>query len=79
MKGTIAGKNLDRGFGFITPEGKEDTKENNIFFHASALVEGLVFETLPEKSVVEFEVTPSDKGDRAVNVRLAVVAAPLAA
>ncbi len=68
MKGTIAGKNDEKGFGFITPEGMEDTKENNVFFHVSGLLEGTVFETLEKGAMVEFDKEPSEKGDRAVRV-----------
>lgn len=70
MKGTVAGKNEEKGFGFITPEGMEDTKANNVFFHASAL-EGVTFEELSVGSVVEFDKEPSEKGDRAVHVHVA--------
>lgn len=70
MKGTIAGKNDEKGFGFITPEGMEDTKENNIFFHTSAL-EGVSFEELVKGFVVEFDKEPSEKGDRATHVKRA--------
>lgn len=74
MKGTIAGKNDEKGFGFITPEGMEDTRESNIFFHVSGL-EGISFEELAKGMVVEFDKEPSEKGDRAVRVRLAEAAA----
>ena len=70
MKGTIAGKNDEKGFGFITPEGMEDTKENNVFFHTSAL-EGVSFEELVIGTVVEFEKEASEKGFRAAHVKRA--------
>ncbi len=70
MKGTIAGKNEEKGFGFITPEGMEDKKENNVFFHTSAL-EGVVFEDLKIGDVVVFEKESSEKGPRAVGVKRA--------
>ena len=69
MKGTIAGKNDEKGFGFITPEGMEDTKENNVFFHTTALIDGLMFEELVKGFVVEFDQEASEKGRRAVNVK----------
>ncbi len=69
MKGIIAGKNDEKGFGFITPEGMENKKENNVFFHTSALV-GVRFEELAEGMTVEFEKQDSDKGPRAVDVKL---------
>ena len=68
MKGTISGKNEEKGFGFITPEGMDDIKENNVFFHTSALVD-VSFEELVKGFVVEFDKEPSPKGDRAVNVK----------
>ncbi|MEI7512489.1 MAG: cold shock domain-containing protein [Candidatus Uhrbacteria bacterium] len=71
MKGIIAGKNDEKGFGFITPEGKEDKKENNVFFHTTALIDGTVFAELQKGDMVEFDTEASDKGPRAVNVRRA--------
>ncbi len=67
MKGIIAGKNDEKGFGFITPEGMEDMKQNNVFFHTSALM-GVSFEELQKGDMVEFETEASEKGPRAVNV-----------
>ena len=70
MKGKISGINGEKGFGFITEEGKEDKKENNVFFHSSALV-GVSFDSLQIGSMVEYDVEASEKGPRAVNVKLA--------
>ncbi|MFA4954952.1 MAG: cold shock domain-containing protein [Patescibacteria group bacterium] len=70
MKGTISGKNDEKGFGFITPEGMEDSKENNVFFHTSAL-EGVTFEELVKGFAVEFDKEASDKGPRATHVKRA--------
>ena len=70
MKGKISGKNDEKGFGFITPEGMEDMKQNNVFFHSSALV-GVSFDELRLQDVVEFDTEASDKGPRAVNVKKA--------
>lgn len=54
----------DRGFGFISAtDGRE------IFFHRSSLTNG-VFDSLTEEQAVEFEVEKSDKGPRAVDVRV---------
>ncbi len=74
MKGTIASKNEEKGFGFITPEGMENMKENNVFFHTTAL-EGMSFEEIQVGDVVEFDKQPSEKGDRAVGVKRAVATA----
>ena len=61
-KGTIR-KLSERGYGFI----KCDTGGPDIFFHASALAEGVVFDELIEGQAVEFtkgEGTPGDKGEK---------------
>jgi len=55
----------DRGFGFIS-----DTDGREVFFHQNALVE-VKFEALNEDQAVSYDVEKSDKGLRAVNVRLA--------
>jgi len=54
----------DRGFGFIS-----DTDGKEVFFHQTSLVE-TTFDALNEEQSVEFEVEKSDKGPRAVNVRV---------
>jgi CspA family cold shock protein len=54
----------DRGFGFIS-----DTDGKEVFFHQTSLVE-TTFDALNEGQSVEFEVEKSDKGPRAVNVRV---------
>ena len=74
MKGTITSKNDERKFGFITPEGMEDIKANNIFFHITAL-EGVSFDELTPGMLVEFDKEPSDRGDRAVHVKRATAVA----
>lgn len=55
----------DRGFGFIS-----DSDGREVFFHQSSLVDQK-FDSLNEEAEVEFEVEKSEKGPRAVNVRLA--------
>lgn len=64
-KGKIKKLMRDRGFGFIS-----DTDGRELFFHQSGLVE-TVFSALSEDQQVEFEVEKSDKGPRAVGVRVA--------
>lgn len=54
----------DRGFGFIS-----DTDGREVFFHRSSVVDSQ-FESLNEEQTVEFEIEKSDKGPRAVNVRV---------
>ncbi len=62
--GTIKWFNASRGFGFI---GREDGED--VFVHHSAIqTDG--FRTLEEGQRVEFDVEPSPKGPRAVNVTL---------
>lgn len=63
MTGTIK-KLLDRGFGFIAPEGQTD----EIFFHSKEL-QGITFDELREGDKVEFEVQQGEKGPAAVKVR----------
>jgi CspA family cold shock protein len=54
----------DRGFGFIL-----DTDGREVFFHRSSLV-GSDFDSIREEQAVEFDVEQSDKGPRAVNVKV---------
>lgn len=54
----------DRGFGFIS-----DTDGREVFFHQGGLV-GVNFTDLKEGQDVEFEVETTEKGPRAVDVRL---------
>jgi len=54
----------DRGFGFIKVEGGSD-----IFFHRSHVRDG-DFDALEEGVSVEFETADSDKGPRAVWVKV---------
>ena len=54
----------ERGFGFIA-----DTDGKEVFFHQTSLVE-TTFDALNEEQAVEFEVEKSDKGPRAVSVRV---------
>lgn len=63
-KGKIKKLVRDRGFGFIA-----DTDGREVFFHQSGLVD-VSFTALNEDQNVEFEVETSDKGPRAMNVRV---------
>jgi len=64
MTGKVKWFNDEKGYGFISPEdGSKD-----VFCHHSA-IQGEGFKTLAENAKVEFEVTMSDKGPRAANVR----------
>lgn len=63
MNGVIK-KKMDRGFGFIAPEGQE----KDLFFHGNSLV-GATFDELKEGDNVTFETEESPKGLNAVNVK----------
>lgn len=54
----------DRGFGFIS-----DTDGREVFFHQSSIIDSK-FSDLTDGQEVEFEVEKSEKGPRAVNVRI---------
>ena len=63
MKGKVKWFNDAKGYGFIT---KEDGKD--IFVHYSSIqIEG--FKSLKEGQEVEFDVEPSQRGDKAINVK----------
>lgn len=57
----------DKGFGFLTIEGRA----KDLFFHSKALV-GVAFEDLKVGDPVTFEdIGGTNKGDAAIGVRLA--------
>jgi CspA family cold shock protein len=63
--GTVKWFNDEKRFGFITPdEGGKD-----LFVHQSGIADGGT--TLEEGAKVEYESEDSDRGPKAVNVRLA--------
>ena len=63
MKGKVIRFNKNKGFGFIKSDDDKD-----VFFHYSELVmEG--FKDIAVGSDVEFDVTETDKGLRASNVK----------
>ena len=64
MRGTVKNFNKEKGYGFIkTDEGKD------LFFHYSELqMEG--FKTVNQGQTVEFEVIETEKGLRAVNIKV---------
>ena len=68
--GTIA-RVTDKGYGFIKPaeEGAKD-----VFFHAHALADGLMFDDLREGDTVTYELEEGPKGPAAANVARAETA-----
>ena len=63
MNGTVKFFNDMKRYGFISGEDGEE-----YFVHQSGLEEGVVIQ---EDDEVEFEVEESDKGPRAINVKIA--------
>ena len=66
-QGTILKVNCLRGFGFIGRVGERD-----IFFHRTALADGLIFDGRLVELRVVFDEYETAKGPRAVNVRPAI-------
>lgn len=64
MQGIIKTK-TDKGFGFISIEGRE----KDLFFHSNDLV-GVTFDTLQPGTKVSFEEKDTEKGKSATNVAL---------
>lgn len=62
-KGVVKWFNNKKGFGFIAQEGSD----KDLFVHFSN-IKGDGFKTLQEGDPVEYDVTESDKGLKAVNV-----------
>jgi len=65
--GTIKTVVLARGFAFVRPDGGK--REDDLFFHARDLRDGLEFDEQLTERRVEFEVVNSPKGAKAANVR----------
>jgi CspA family cold shock protein len=64
--GTVKWFNVEKGFGFITPEdGSKD-----LFFHHSEIINGSIYVILNDGQAVEFEVGQGQKGPAAFNVKL---------
>lgn len=57
----------DKGFGFIA---SDESPDKDLFFHSSAL-QGVAYNDLKEGDVVSFDTEDSDRGPRAINVKLA--------
>lgn len=65
-KGTVKWFNSKKGFGFIKKEDGTD-----VFVHYTGVV-GEGFKTLSEGDNVEFEIEDSEKGPRAIDVKIIV-------
>lgn len=63
MMGIVTKFDVTRGFGFIRP----DDNTRDVFIHFTGII-GSGFRTLNEGEVVSYDLEPSDKGPRAVNV-----------
>jgi CspA family cold shock protein len=68
MRGTVIRKRSE-GYGFIKP----DDGSKDVFFHATAVVEGS-FDELQEGDAVTFDVEEGQKGPAATNVKPAASA-----
>jgi len=60
LKGTVKWYNARKGYGFIQGDDGKD-----VFVHRSSVPMGVF---LKEGDIVEFEVEPTDKGPKAVDV-----------
>ncbi len=61
-RGTVKWFNVQKGYGFITPESGSD-----VFVHHSA-IQGEGYKTLDEGQAVEFDIQQGPKGPEAKNV-----------
>jgi CspA family cold shock protein len=62
--GIVKWFNVEKGFGFIAPDGGEP----DLFVHYSAIT-GSGYRTLEDGQRVEFDITQGPKGPQATNVR----------
>lgn len=60
--GTVKWFNAEKGFGFLSIEGRED-----VFVHFSA-IQGDGYKVLEEGQKVQFEIVDGDRGPQASNV-----------
>ena len=62
VRGTVKWFNGQRGYGFI-----EQAEGKDVFVHVTSLAPGVA--SLSEGQVVEFDITPGQKGPQAINVK----------
>jgi CspA family cold shock protein len=65
LTGRVKWFNSQKGFGFIVP----DNGGKDLFVHFSA-IQSSGYKTLKEGQKVEFEIEKTEKGDKAVNVKV---------
>jgi CspA family cold shock protein len=65
VTGKVKWFNSKKGFGFIVP----DNGGNDLFVHFTA-IQSSGYKTLQEGQKVEFEIMQTNKGDKAVNVKV---------
>jgi CspA family cold shock protein len=63
-KGKIKWFNDQKGYGFVTP----DDGSQDLFVHYQD-IQGEGFKTLSEGQSVEYDVTKSEKGPKAINIK----------
>lgn len=66
-KGTVTYLH-EKGYGFLTPIGKNRAEhENNVFFHLSGL-ENIEFHELKREMVLDYDVVITKRGAEAINI-----------
>ena len=65
MLGTVKRINRERGFAFIAR-----TPGADVFLHVSGMLDRAQFETMQEGEQVEYDTEDSEKGVRAIRVRV---------
>lgn len=83
VRGVCYNYHSDKGFGFmryirslgdglwITDSRKRESPYKTAFFHKSNLLDSIDLSLLPNRDIIfEFELTPSDKGNSATNIKL---------
>jgi cold shock CspA family protein len=66
-QGIVKNIDVERGFGFIVTGHRSD-----IFFHVSDCLPELSFDATLKSQLVEYDIEPTPRGQKAVRVRQAV-------